>query len=46
VPVGHNEAVRTIARFDRPASEDYPFMFHCHIIEHEDNGMTLQFTLS
>lgn len=46
VLVRRNEAVRTIARFSEPAPEDYPFMLHCHILEHEDNGMMLQFTVS
>lgn len=45
VLVRHGETVRTIARFDQPASRDYPFMLHCHILEHEDNGMMNQFTV-
>jgi FtsP/CotA-like multicopper oxidase with cupredoxin domain len=32
-----------LVRFDRPASRDKPFMFHCHILEHEDAGMMGQF---
>lgn len=35
-----------IARFDHPASKETPFMFHCHILEHEDAGMMGQFTVS
>ena len=35
-----------IIRFDQPASTDKPFMFHCHILEHEDAGMMGQFTVS
>jgi len=35
-----------IMRFDHPASRDKPFMFHCHILEHEDAGMMGQFTVS
>lgn len=35
-----------IARFNQPAGEDTPFMFHCHILEHEDAGMMGQFTVS
>ncbi|AKI01111.1 cell division protein SufI [Hoeflea sp. IMCC20628] len=35
-----------IMRFDQPASRDKPFMFHCHILEHEDAGMMGQFTVS
>jgi bilirubin oxidase len=32
-------------RFNLPASEEYPFMYHCHILEHEDGGMMGQFTV-
>lgn len=46
VLVRHGETVKTIARFDQPASKDYPFMYHCHILEHEDNGVMGQFTVS
>lgn len=35
-----------LARFDQPASGDTPFMFHCHILEHEDAGMMGQFTVT
>ncbi|WP_282181968.1 multicopper oxidase domain-containing protein [Aliiroseovarius marinus] len=35
-----------LMRFDRPASEALPYMFHCHILEHEDGGMMGQFTVS
>jgi FtsP/CotA-like multicopper oxidase with cupredoxin domain len=28
----------------QPASRDHPFMFHCHILEHEDAGMMGQYT--
>lgn len=35
-----------LARFDQPASRDTPFMFHCHILEHEDAGMMGQFTVT
>jgi len=34
-----------LARFDQPASRDKPFMFHCHILEHEDAGMMGQFAV-
>lgn len=33
-------------RFEREAPPDRPFMFHCHILEHEDGGMMGQFTVS
>jgi blue copper oxidase len=35
-----------IARFDQPAREETPNMFHCHILEHEDAGMMGQFTVT
>ncbi|KQZ86375.1 biphenyl 2,3-dioxygenase [Mesorhizobium sp. Root157] len=35
-----------VARFDQPASTSSPYMFHCHILEHEDAGMMAQFTVS
>jgi blue copper oxidase len=46
VLVRRGETVRLIARFDQPAGDAHPFMFHCHILEHEDNGMMGQFTVS
>ncbi|MEW8208090.1 MAG: multicopper oxidase domain-containing protein [Candidatus Thiodiazotropha taylori] len=33
-------------RFDYPATDDYPYMYHCHILEHEDMGMMGQFTVA
>ena len=35
-----------LARFDQPTSRETPFMFHCHILEHEDAGMMGQFTVT
>lgn len=29
--------------FMQPASREHPFMFHCHILEHEDAGMMGQY---
>lgn len=34
-----------IVRFDHPATEAHPYMYHCHILEHEDRGMMGQFTV-
>jgi FtsP/CotA-like multicopper oxidase with cupredoxin domain len=34
-----------LVRFDHPAAAGQPFMFHCHILEHEDLGMMGQFTV-
>ena len=35
-----------VVRFDYPASEQHPYMYHCHILEHEDRGMMGQFTVT
>lgn len=35
-----------VVRFDHPATTQYPYMYHCHILEHEDRGMMGQFTVS
>lgn len=35
-----------IVRFDYPATDRYPYMYHCHILEHEDRGMMGQFTVT
>lgn len=34
-----------LVRFDNPAPAEMPFMYHCHILEHEDNGMMGQFAV-
>ena len=34
-----------LVRFDNPASPKMPFMYHCHILEHEDHGMMGQFAV-
>jgi len=33
-----------LVSFTKPASREYPFMYHCHILEHEDAGMMGQYT--
>lgn len=40
-----DEVVRILASFDHPASSRFPYMFHCHNLEHEDGGMMGQFTV-
>lgn len=35
-----------LVRFDYDAPKDAPYMYHCHILEHEDCGMMGQFTVS
>lgn len=39
------ELVELLVRFTQPAVK-VPFMYHCHILEHEDNGMMGQFLTS
>ncbi len=43
--VGRGETVRVIAKFDTYTSETIPYMFHCHILQHEDGGMMGQFII-
>ena len=57
VPAGHErglkdtvlvdpgETVRIISKFGEYADPDRPYMYHCHILEHEDAGMMGQFTV-
>jgi len=33
-----------VVRFTQPATREHPFMYHCHILEHEDAGMMGQYT--
>ncbi len=35
-----------LVRFDHQATADTPYMYHCHILEHEDCGMMGQFTVT
>lgn len=35
-----------VVRFDHLATEQFPYMYHCHILEHEDRGMMGQFTVT
>ncbi|MCH8186387.1 MAG: multicopper oxidase domain-containing protein [Chloroflexi bacterium] len=39
------ETVRIIAHFSDFTDPDKPYMFHCHILEHEDAGMMGQFVV-
>jgi FtsP/CotA-like multicopper oxidase with cupredoxin domain len=38
-------AVRIVARFGEDADPRTPYMFHCHLLWHEDHGMMGQFTV-
>jgi len=44
--VPRNQTVRFIARFDDYADAEHPFMYHCHISLHEDEGMMGQFIVT
>ena len=45
-PNGTPQVVRFIAKFDDFADSLHPFMFHCHIALHEDEGMMGQFVVT
>jgi bilirubin oxidase len=38
-----NESVTFVAKFDDFASGEHPFMYHCHMSNHEDEGLMAQF---
>ncbi len=40
-----DETVRFITQFPDYADPNYPYMYHCHILAHEDAGMMLQFVV-
>ncbi|MBU2760863.1 multicopper oxidase domain-containing protein [Acidithiobacillus sulfurivorans] len=44
--IRRTETIRFIAHYGQPAPDDFPYMYHCHMLEHEDNGMMGQFTVS
>ncbi len=41
-----NGKTEILVRFDRTADAATPYMYHCHILEHEDAGMMGQFTVA
>ncbi|CAM5257364.1 multicopper oxidase [Streptomyces spiroverticillatus] len=43
VPGG--STVKLAMRFDGPADPDTPYMYHCHLLYHEDRGMMGQFVV-
>ena len=45
VTVAPREVVRVILRFEEYTDPDLPYMYHCHILEHEDAGMMGQFVV-
>ena len=40
-----NETVAFIAKFDEAAGASYPYMYHCHMVNHEDAGLMGQFVV-
>jgi len=46
VLVEGGKTVRFIAKFDDYADATHPFMYHCHIALHEDEGMMGQFVVT
>jgi len=40
-----DESVRLLIRFPNYPDPDSPYMFHCHLLQHEDRGMMGQFVL-
>jgi len=45
VAVNQDETVRVLVRFNDYSDPHFPYMFHCHILEHEDMGMMGQFVV-
>ena len=45
VLVNSQETVKLIAQFSEYSDPDIPYMYHCHILEHEDAGMMGQFVV-
>lgn len=46
VYIPRNGSVKLVAKFDDYASDTYPFMYHCHMTNHEDGGLMGQFLVS
>ena len=41
-----DDSAEFIVRFNHKATDEFPYMYHCHILEHEDGGMMGQFTVT
>ncbi|WP_149825878.1 multicopper oxidase family protein [Streptomyces tailanensis] len=41
----HGTTMKLALRFDGPADPDTPYMYHCHLLYHEDEGMMGQFVV-
>jgi FtsP/CotA-like multicopper oxidase with cupredoxin domain len=40
------EPSEILLRFNHTATDEFPYMYHCHMLEHEDGGMMGQFTVT
>jgi blue copper oxidase len=38
-----DEAITFVAKFDDFASTEHPYMYHCHMTNHDDGGLMGQF---
>jgi len=45
VYVPPDETVRFVVRFSDYTNPHHPYMFHCHVLQHEDRGMMGQFVV-
>lgn len=45
VYVRPSETVKVVMKFPKFSDAKVPYMYHCHILEHEDRGMMGQFTV-
>ena len=45
VLIESNSAVKLLINFPKYSDKNTPYMYHCHILEHEDQGMMGQFTV-
>jgi FtsP/CotA-like multicopper oxidase with cupredoxin domain len=43
--IPRGSTIRLIAEFRDYADSEYPYMYHCHILRHEDSGMMGQFVV-
>ncbi|WP_406468704.1 multicopper oxidase domain-containing protein [Streptomyces hirsutus] len=43
--VPHGTTMKLALRFTGPADPDVPYMYHCHLLYHEDEGMMGQFVV-
>jgi len=38
-----DDKAELLVTFNQPATRDHPFMYHCHILEHEEAGLMGQY---